>query len=137
MKWLWILLVCGICYANENFNYSKTIDRFFELMVSGQSVLFMDEGVLEDGILISEYKIQEIKKEPNNILIAVINYTRVGSYSVDHYNLKIEEIREKLKEEKLIGKYQFQIIGPDQLRFIEGFPAKPLLLTKSAKNKIK
>ena len=83
-----IFLFYSYTFANELDN-KQVLQDFLTQMTEGKSLFCMEHGILTDGLLVSDYQIQNIHRVKNNITMTV-RYTEVGQYFIDEAVFKMK-----------------------------------------------
>ena len=80
-------LFCSYSFSNE-FDSKQVLQDFLTQMTEGKSLFCMEHGIPADGVLISDYQIQNIHRVNNNITMTV-QYTEVGQFFIDEAVFKM------------------------------------------------
>ena len=109
---VYIIIFLGLCfYLSQSFSsFSSTTENalqgFLSLMTQGKSYFCIENNILSDGLLISNYNIVNIDETKTQMTVNV-NYTEIGLYEVDEFSLDIRHLLHKKPIQKT-AQYSFQ-----------------------------
>ena len=127
---VYIIIFLGLCfYLSQSFsNFSSTTENtlqdFLSLMTQGKSYFCIENNMLSDGLLISDYNILNIDETKTKVT-ANVSYTEIGLYTVDEFSLEIHHLLHKKPIQKT-AQYSFQKTD-QELRITNMNPARCLL----------